>query len=126
ISNLTFTGEAAKLIPGHSTAIGAAGTSYIDDFEGAITPYDIKNPGQWSLASAPQGQHNIFPEDYDSIINGYNRARLAWYYVDNIFQTASSNTPGNVDAVAMSNNFVRDIQETEIFPNISSPYGPRS
>jgi len=128
ISTITASGEVAKLFAGHSSAIGsgAAGTSYIDDFEGAITPLDIKNPGQWMLASTPEHQHDLFPEDYDSLINGFNRARLAWYYVDNIFQSQNSATPPGITTDQMSNNYVRDIQETEIFPNKSSPYGPRS
>ncbi len=126
VSTITVSGEAAKLFPGHSNAVGAAGTSYIDDFEGAITPLDIKNPGQWTLASVPQKQTDLFPEDYDSIVNGMNRAKLAWYYVDNIFQSRNSATPDDVTDDEMSNNYIRDVQEPEIFPNKSQISGPRS
>ena len=126
VSTITLSGEAARLFPGHSKAVGAAGTSYIDDFEGAITPLDIKNPGQWTLASVPQKQTDFFPEDYDSLINGYNRAKLAWYYVDNVFQSRNSATPDDVSDDDMSNNYVRDVQEPEIFPNKSQQNGPRS
>jgi len=126
VSTVTLSGEAARLFPGHSNAVGAAGTSYIDDFEGAITPLDIKNPGQWTLASTPQKQTDLFPEDYDSIANGYNRAKFAWYYVDNLFQSDQANTPNDVTHDEMSNNYVRDVQEPEIFPNISQKVGPRS
>ena len=126
VSTITVSGEAAKLFPGHSKAVGAAGTSYVDDFEGAITPLDIKNPGQWTLASVPQKQTDLFPEDYDSLINGYNRAKLAWYYVDNLFQSRNSATPDDVSNDEMSNNYVRDVQEPEIFPNKSQISGPRS
>ena len=86
ISTITVSGEVAKLFPGHSKAVGKAGTSYIDDFEGAITPLDMKNPGSWFLASTPLGQTEpgMFPESQfnDSLVYGFNRARTAWYYVD--------------------------------------------
>ncbi len=127
ISNITLTGEFAQLIPGHSSAIGSAGTSYIDDFEGAVTPLDIKNPGQWYLASIPQGQGNLFPEASlnDSLPLGYNRAKVAWYYIDPLFQhTITNSTPANITDDDMSNNFVREVPQTEIFPNKSQPNGP--
>src|SRR4029079_19059389 len=41
VSSITVSGQAAQLFPGHSKAVAKAGTSYIDDFEGAITPLDI-------------------------------------------------------------------------------------
>lgn len=130
-STLTFNGELAELIPGHSKAVGKAGTSYIDDFEGAITPLDLKNPGSWYLASTPLGQDEagMFPEaNYnDSLIYGYNRARLSWYYVDPLFQRKQSGiTPSDIDQNDMSNNYVREIPQAEIFPNKSQPNGPQS
>jgi cell surface protein SprA len=125
-STITFSGETAKLFPGHSHAIGKEGISYIDDFEGAITPLDIKNPGQWFLASTPQGQHTLFPEDTVGLINGFNRAKTAWYYMDNIFQSRTNSTPDGITDDMMSNNYVREIQEPEIFPNKSQPNGPIS
>jgi cell surface protein SprA len=125
-SSLTFSGEVAELFPGHSRAIGKNGIAYVDDFEGAITPLDIKSPGQWFLASTPQGQTDIFPEDAVGLVNGYNRSKLAWYYVDNIFQSSTSSTPDGITNDMMSNNYVREIQEPEIFPNKSTPNGPRS
>jgi cell surface protein SprA len=127
ISNVTVAGEFAQLIPGHSSAIGAGGTSYIDDFEGAVTPLDIKNPGQWYLASIPQGQPSLFPEAdlNDSLPLGYNRAKIAWYFVDPLFQHNITNlTPPNIDQDDMSNNYVREIPQREIFPNKSEPNGP--
>ena len=128
-SNLTFGGEFAQLIPGHSSAIGASGTSYVDDFEGAITPLDIKNPLNWFLASVPQGQPDLFPEGgfYDSLPQGYNRAKVAWYYIDPLFQhNINSLTPANITSDDQSNNYVREIPQAEIFPNKSQPNGPTS
>ncbi len=126
ISTITVSGEFAQLIPGHSNAIGSSGTSYVDDFEGAITPLDIKNPGSWYLASVPQGQTDLFPEGnlIDSLPAGFNRARIAWYYVDPLFQHNNNNTPGNINSNDQSNNYVREIPQAEIFPNKSQPNGP--
>ena len=121
VSTLTFSGEVAQIIPGHSGAVGKEGIAYIDDFEGAITPLDLKNPVSWYLSAIPEGQTEpaMFPESTaDSIYSGLNRAKIAWYYVDPIFQRESSLTPDNADVDARSNNFVREVQETEIFPNV--------
>ena len=38
--------EAAKLIPGHSRAVGREGNSYIDDFEGSQSTIDLRSLGQ--------------------------------------------------------------------------------
>jgi cell surface protein SprA len=118
-SNLTFNGEFADLIPGHSKAIGSTGTSYIDDFEGSKTPIDIKSPSSWILASVPQDPTE-FPESnfIDSLPYGFNRAKLAWYFIDPLFQRKIDNvTPDHLTEQDMLNHFVREIPEQEIFPN---------
>ena len=80
MSTITAAGEFAYLIPGHSKAIGKAGNSYIDDFEGSQSEIALHSQSAWSLASTPQGQtaSGMFPEGAlsDDIINGYNRAKL--------------------------------------------------
>lgn len=88
-SAITFSGEFAKLIPGHSKAIGKDGTAYIDDFEGTKSTYDLRIPySNWSLASTPSQAgdelQNLFPEAdlSDDLSYGYNRAKLAWYTID--------------------------------------------
>jgi cell surface protein SprA len=133
VSTLTFNGEFAQMIPGHSSAIGSSGTSYVDDFEGAITPLDMKTPGMWFLSSIPEGQTELsmFPEAVppvgDSLAAGKNRAKISWYYIDPSFQrTQSGITPSNITTDDESNNFVREIPQAEIFPNKSSPYGPQT
>ncbi|MCX6291113.1 MAG: cell surface protein SprA [Bacteroidetes bacterium] len=126
-SNITVSGEFAQLIPGHSSAIGSTGTSYVDDFEGAVTPLDIKNPGGWNIASVPQGQPDLFPEGAlnDSLPLGFNRAKIGWYFMDPLFQhNISSLTPANISSDDQSNNYVREIPQAEIFPNKSQPNGP--
>lgn len=129
VSNITVAGEAAKMIPGFNKAIGQNGNAYIDDFEGAITPLDLRNPGSWFLASTPLGQteNGMFPEaDFnDSLISGYNRGRMAWYYVDPLFQRDQSVTPADITADDQSNNYVREVPQAEVFPNRSQVGGPQ-
>ncbi len=118
-SNITVTGEFANLIPGTSKAIGKNGNAYIDDFEGSQSTIDLKNPGTWYLASVPQGQ-SLFPEAVynDSLVSGFHRARLAWYTIDPtvFYRSNSSLLPPNISAADLSNNNVREVLETELFP----------
>ena len=120
-SKVTFYGEFAHFIPGHSSAIGATGTSYIDDFEGSLSAIDLKNVGSWFLASAPQGQpqFGMFPEvrnDTTWLKYGFNRAKLAWYVIDPLFYRADTK-PSNVTTTDESDPYAREVLETEVFPN---------
>ena len=118
-SRITINGEFAQLIPGHSSAIGKTGTSYIDDFEGSSSSIDMKSIGNWFLSSAPQGQSSMFPEtELDSIAYGFNRAKLAWYIIDPLFVRNNNATPDHIqnDVDQQSNHFVREILEQEVFP----------
>ncbi len=124
-SNVTISGEFAHFMPGHSKTIGKTGTSYIDDFEGAKSTIDLKNFGMWFLASIPQGQPYLFPETEISfnllhqINSGKNRAKLAWYIIDPLFYDRNNNlVPSNVNKNELSKNSVRQILQTEVFPNI--------
>lgn len=124
-SSITFEGEFAHLIPGHSKAIKKAGIAYIDDFEGSETSYEMKSYPSWSLASTPQGQDDLFPEAGKSNDrqNGYNRAKLAWYVIDPLFLRNTSATPRHIknNEILTSNPFVREVKEKEIFKNVSNP-----
>jgi len=129
-SNVTVDGEFAHFIPGHSKVIGKDGTTYIDDFEGAKSTIDLKNLGTWFLASAPQGQLDLFPEteitlDLKRQIDyGKNRAKLAWYIIDPLFYDRNNNlVPPNVNKNELSKNSVRQVLETEVFPNKDVPTG---
>lgn len=126
-SNINFDGEFAHLIPGHSRAIGASGTAYIDDFEGSKSSIDIKNVGRWFLASVPKGQPLLFPEaDNDSTFAyGFNRALLSWYVIDPLFYRNNNLTPQHIkeDLAQLSNHLVREVLETEVFPNKENPNG---
>ncbi len=126
MSTLTASMEAAELFPGHSKAIGKDGNSYIDDFEGSTTAIDIKSVGAWFLASTPQGQPGLFPEAslFNSRKFGMNRAKLCWYVIDPLFLRQQSGvTPSHITAADQSNHLVREVLETEIFPNKQSPTG---
>jgi len=126
-SAVSFFGEFAHLIPGHSRAISNAGNSYIDDFEASEIPLDLKSFNAWSVASIPQGQDQVFPEARlnNNIISGYNRAKLAWYVIDPIFLRNGSSTPDHIrdNPDEQSSHFVREIYENEIFPYRESPSG---
>ncbi|OFY72178.1 MAG: cell surface protein SprA, partial [Bacteroidetes bacterium RBG_19FT_COMBO_42_7] len=126
-SSLSFFGEFAHLIPGHSKAISSAGNSYIDDFEASEIPLDLKSFNAWTIASIPQGQDIMFPEARlnNNPVSGYNRAKLAWYVIDPIFLRNSSSTPGHIknNPDLQSSHFVREIFENEIYPYRESTTG---
>ncbi|MCX6247593.1 MAG: cell surface protein SprA [Bacteroidetes bacterium] len=122
ISKVAVDAEFAQFIPGHSKSIGSTGTSYIDDFEGARSTIDLKNYGNWFLASTPQGQTtlNMFPEAASgtNLAYGFNRAKLSWYIIDPLFYDKNQNLiPPNVNNTELSKNEVRQVWETEVFPN---------
>jgi len=126
-SSISFFGEFANLIPGHSKAISSAGNSYIDDFEASEIPLDLKSFNAWTISSVPQGQDLMFPEARfnNNLVSGFNRAKLAWYVIDPLFLRNGSSTPEYIrqDANLQSSHFVREIYETEIFPYKESPSG---
>lgn len=126
-STISITGEFAHLIPHKAKTQGDKGTSYIDDFEGAETPYDLKYVRSWHIASTPQGQPDLFPETSNPVNadSSYNskRANIAWYNIDPIFQSSSRQTPSNITTTEMSSHWVRTIVQREIFPNLQLQQG---
>jgi cell surface protein SprA len=124
-SQVNVEGEFASFIPGHSSAIGREGVVYIDDFEGAKSTIDLRNVGTWFLASTPQGQQDIFPEAYiNSRAYGFNRAKAAWYTIDPLFYDRNNNLrPSNITKDELSKHTVREVLETEVFPNKEIPNG---
>ncbi len=128
-SEITSSTEVAAMIPGHPKYIGSTGNAYIDNFEGSESFIDISQPYNWSVASIPQGQPSLFPELYNGVDTastsaGYNRAKLAWYVVDPLFQQQTAGvTPAGESASDMSDNFSRMVLQTEVFPNEQSPTG---
>ncbi len=126
-SSISFFGEFANLIPGHSKAISNAGNSYIDDFEASEIPLDLKSFNAWTSSSIPQGQEQLFPEARfnNNPVSGFNRAKLAWYVIDPLFLRNGSSTPDHIkeNPDTQSSHYVREVYENEIFPYRESPSG---
>lgn len=125
-SKISVSGEFAKFIPGSAKGInlGDEATIYIDDFEGTSVNYDMKFPfNAWQISSAPRGMVNqfgaeLFPEA--KLINdlryGYNRAKLSWYQIDNVFYN-SRNNPLDGNKQEQEGIYTRLYREKEVFPN---------
>jgi len=127
-SQISLDAEFAQLIAGHYENRYAGGYSYLDDFESAKTKISLLNPYGWKLASTPyeNSPNALFPEavggayNNDSLSYGNNRAHLAWFYIDNLFTRKNSSlTPTHIknDKDQLSNHFVREIYQWEIYPN---------
>lgn len=128
-SIITFSGEFADLIPGHSKVINSdatkEGEALIDDFEGSETSFTLNQRQNWVLASTPAGQPELFPEASvsNNLAYGYNRAKLAWYHIDPLFLRYNSATPSHIanDPEQQNSHFTREIDAQEIFPYKESP-----
>ncbi|MGY4385242.1 cell surface protein SprA [Pedobacter sp. UYP24] len=120
-SNITFSGEFAQLVPGHPKALDVGGStggvSFLDDFEASRSIIDLKSAIAWQLSGTPQ----MFSESQliDNLAYGYNRAQIAFYNIDPTFynKTASS-LPASLrgNRTELSNHYVREIIEQEVFP----------
>ncbi len=125
-SNISIDAEFANLIPGHNKAIGKEGNAFIDNFEGSMSSITLKNPFSWQLASIPHGQPTFFPEaaDDSTLASGYNRALLSWYTIDpSVFFRNNATTPPNVNKEMLSNHYMREVLESELFPAKEFPNG---
>lgn len=126
-STINLTAEFAHLIPGKVRGI-QDNASYIDDFESTKIGIDIRQPSFWMLASVPTTSSNMFPES--SLSNntdyGKNRALMSWYYIDPMLvRKNSSIQPAHLknDLDQLSNHYVREVYEEEIFPNKEASVG---
>ncbi len=121
-SKLTAQGEYARIFPGKARGQNKTrGVSYIDDFEGAETTFDLRMVASWKLASLPQYQPLLFPE-WNSPNKkdwGNYRAKTAWYNIDPTFYRTDKFTPANVqnNIDMQSNHYMREVLVTEVFPN---------
>lgn len=130
-SSVTLNAEGAGFLPGNArginTRVDKGGAVYLDDFEGARTQYDLKFPyTAWTLASTPKNAPDengviMFPEanNNNDLTYNYNRAKIAWYQVDNFFSRRGLNSASGEasSAATLSNHYVRSIPYTEVFPN---------
>lgn len=118
LSNITFSSEFAQMIPGTSNVVKGEGTSYIDDFEAAITPINLAaNMFSWSLAATPKTDDNRFFGDSNGLPFGYKRGKLAWHIIDNTFYSRNNRErrAPNVTDEDVKNHYVRSVQPQEIF-----------
>ena len=125
-SSISFSAEFARLEAGTSDEVQSE-ASYIDDFENTENGVDISSPSQWMLASLPHGMQ--YSELTNDIRTGYNRARISWYIIDPLFTRRSSSlTPAHIksDLEQLSNHYVREVYERELYPNKESTYGESS
>ena len=128
-SNLSVRGELAILRPGtpRNADFEGESTSFIDDFEGAQALIDIRSSLGWSLASPPleflpgnelQGSS---PQDPNNLLNGFGRAKVAWYTIDPIFYT--NQRPASLTDNDISLNSTRRVFINEIFPQTNIAQG---
>jgi cell surface protein SprA len=135
-SNILFTGEVARLFPGHSKLVNEPGskkgTAYIDDFEGVKSGYDLKFPAtSWALASTPKGAtdatgKDMFPEAaLNNLLDyGKNRAKLAWYIIEPTLQLPKSpSLPPGISVDDQSDPRSRLVYQKEVFKNRSTDFG---
>lgn len=75
----------------------------------------------WSLASTPAS----FPESgiSNNPAYGFNRAKICWYNIDPVLQTENALLPAHISKTDMSDDYVRTILETEVFPLRNIPSG---
>lgn len=127
-SSINLGVEFAHLIPGHAKGL-QQNASYIDDFESTQSGIDLRQPSYWMLASTPYNPaaNALFPEA--SLSNqteyGKNRALLSWYHIDGLFTRRNSSlTPTHIknDLEQLSNHYVREVYEQELFPNKETVY----
>ncbi len=113
-SNIVFNAEFAQLLPGTSNKNGGEGIAYLDDFEAAVTPFNLSSTISWKLASTPETDDARFGiPSANNLESGYKRAKVAWYIVDNVFYRSNdSNTPDNIDT---ENHYSRSVIPQEIF-----------
>lgn len=125
-SSINLTAEFAKLNAGTSSDVQSQ-ASYIDDFESTENGIDLTIPSAWVLSSLPSGMpYSNYTND---IRTGYDRALISWYTIDPLFTRRSSSlTPGHIksDLEQLSNHYVREVYERELYPNKESTYGESS
>lgn len=128
-SSMRITGEVAGFLPGHAAATnnsqcGDNGAVYVDDFEGSKAETDLTFPiFNWMHSSVPN--NGLFTEATKSndLSYGYNRARIAWYLIDQGLYRTLNDIPDTVRKVAADNPYERFINQTDLFPNRQTQIG---
>tara|TARA_Y100000034_G_scaffold137046_1_gene219673 strand:+ start:78418 stop:85530 length:7113 start_codon:yes stop_codon:yes gene_type:complete len=117
-SNLSVRADMAYLLPGTPGGVDVTGaaTTYIDDFEASQVPISLLSPLEWYKASTPK-HFPGFNGANDDLSYNYNRAKLAWYSIDQIFYGIGQ-TPPSISADDLSRAETRQINFRELFPNL--------
>lgn len=116
-SLISLRGEVAGIFPGHQRFIDyldPEGSVSIDNFEGSNSSIDLRFPAtSWSLASTP----TKYTESNDNVglTSNNNRAKLAWYALEPTL-IEKSTAPANIKADTGNQDYWRQVQQTEIFP----------
>ena len=121
-STINLTAEFAQLIAGEVKGV-QGNASYLDDFENTENGIDIRQPESWMIASTPSALPNAALSN--DVRYGMDRALLSWYYIDPLFTRRSSSlTPGHIksDLEQLSNHYVREVYERELYPNKEAEY----
>ena len=119
-SSINFKAEMAALQSEVSDKVQGQ-ASYIDDFESAENGISVIQPTAWSLSAVPKGMKGYGKTG--QIEAGYNRALLNWFTIDPLFTRRNSPlTPAHIktDLDQLSNHYVREIYERELYPNKES------
>ncbi|WP_258105467.1 cell surface protein SprA [Marinoscillum sp. MHG1-6] len=127
-STITVNAEFAQLIPATSNVVNGEGTSYIDDFEGAVNNLSMDGVAAWRLAATPQTNDKRFTNgatittEAPLPVNDF-RAKLAWYSIDAsvFYNTGGINKPNNITRDDLNNHYVRPIGFNEIYEQRSLP-----
>jgi len=117
-STITFNAEFAQLLPAKSKLQGEDGVSYIDDFESSESAYGLTssfNSNNWRLAATPAPLIRSINGDPKSY--AYNRAKIAWYTIDQGIYYRSGQRPDNITEADLKNHYVRPIGRKEVFPD---------
>ena len=118
-SQITFSTEYAKFIPGTSNDVEGEPTSYIEDFEAAAFPSLLGGSGQaWRLGATPETNNSTFFNQSVAIPGrdfNFKKAKIAWYVVDRGFYTTGPIRPENISTEELMNHYVRQVLPQEIF-----------
>ena len=119
-STIAFRGDAAWFRPGHNTIIQDNGSVYIDDFENSKLSQDLRAARTFKLGASPIRAKPLSSDTgvRQALVSGYQRAKLSWFQVDNIFYWTNENrTPASVKSdEVQSDLYQRRITQVEIFP----------
>lgn len=113
-STVTFNGEFAQLLPGTSNKVDGESSSYLDDFENSVTPFNIAGGHlPWKLGSTPR---QFIDNSNPDLGANFRRGKMAWYVIDRAaFYLTGGNKPDNISDEDLENHYVRPVLPREIY-----------